>query len=409
MLINVNVGAAEETISKSFEFKIRATKKFVEAAECALQASRFVYNCALEQRIRRYRQGKPIGFVEQSRELSEARAELPEVGGVLRTIQSDALERLDFAFDAFFRRFKSGETAGFPRFKSTHRYPTFSQKLEAGRRCPLEADVLTVPGVGRVRVRLSRPLTGKVKQLRIRKRADGWYVVLVCAIAKPAPLPKTRETVGLDVGLNAFATLSTGETVSNPRHLRRAEKALKRSQQALSRKKRGSRNRLKARRRVGLKHLEVQRARKDFHYRTAVSLVRRFDQIKVEDLKIRNLVRNEHLAKSIADAGWGQFLAILSYKAEEAGRQVTKVDPKFTSQTCSACGRRQKMALSRREFVCECGVVLDRDHNAARNIRSSGPAKLAEGLNQMPRRSRNGHRKSGTVTTTGPILPALRH
>jgi len=189
---------SKNTTIKTFEYRIRPNKQFIVACEKALEDSRFVYNCALEQRIRVYNaSGKTISFYEQSRQLTQARNELPELKGVLRTIQSDALERLDEAFDAFFRRLKRGEKPGFPRFKGRNRYHTFSQKYEKVRRCPIKGDKLTVPGVGTCRVRLSRPVEGRCKQLRITRRADGWYALLVCEIPKPAPRAFTGETVGL--------------------------------------------------------------------------------------------------------------------------------------------------------------------------------------------------------------------
>lgn len=383
---------ANDIIVKTFKYKIRATAKFTAAAARALDASRDVYNAALEQRITRYRQGKPIGAFEQSRELTAAR-ELPWVGSTLRAIQQDALQRLDHAFHDFFRRHESGEVPGFPRFKGSRRYKMFGQQIERCRRCPLVGDILTIPGVCSVRVRLSRPVGGRVKYLLITHRPDGWYALMICELPKPESLPETGASIGIDVGLTAFATLSNGETIENPRHLRRAAKALKRSHQALNRKKKRSANRVKAIRRLSLRYSKVSRSRTDFHHKTALDLIRRFDSIKVEDLRIPNLLKNHHLARSIADAGWGQFLAITQFKAENAGRVFEKVESRYTSQTCSACGHRQKMPLSVRLFVCEsCTHTLGRDHNAAINIRASGPKFTpAERLKQTPHGSRNRH------------------
>lgn len=372
---------ADDIITKTFEYKIlRPSQAIIEAAKNAMESARWVYNSALEQRIMRFRQGKPIGHAEQSRELTEART-LPEVAACLRNIQQDALERLDLAFQSFFKRAKKGQARGFPRFKGARRYSTFSQKIERQRNCPLDGDRLIIPGVGACRVRLSRPIQGRVKQLRITRRADGWYALLVCELSRPAPFPITGNSVGIDMGLRRFATLSTGESIDNPRHLRRAAKALKRSQQALSRKVKRSTNRAKARHRLALKYLKVQRARKDFHHKTALELVRRFDRIAVENLHITNMLKNHALAKSIADAGWGQFLAITQSKAENAGRTFERVPAAYTSQACSACGHHQKMPMALRVFVCsKCNHVLCRDVNAAINIGRGAPEKPAEPL-----------------------------
>jgi len=385
--------ADASVIIKTFEFKLRVNNKFVTACEKTLDSARHVYNAALHQRINWYHHtvSKSIGYYEQSRQLTEAR-ELPEVNACLRSIQQDALERLDQAFKAFFRRSKRGEKPGFPRFRARHRYHTFSQKLEKVRGCPLKGDKLTVPGVGTCRVRLSRELEGTVKQLRITRRADGWFALLVCELPRPAPLPKTGDEVGIDVGLESFATLSTGETIDNPRFLREGERSLKTAQRQVSRRKKGSHRRRKAVRLLQKQHLTVSRKRKNFHFETATPLVREFDVIAVEDLKIKNLIRNPHLAKSICDAGWGSFLNILSHKAESAGREMERVSPAFTSQDCSRCGERVRKSLAVREHVClVCGLVIHRDHNAALNIKSkagvrpSGREKVVPASPDEPR------------------------
>jgi putative transposase len=305
----------------------------------------------------------------------------------LRAIQGDALERLDLAYDVFFKR-----GHGFPRFKGRDRYHTFSQQIEAVRGCPLKGDKLTVPGVGTVRVRLSRPPEGTVKQLRITRRADGWYALLVCRINRPEPLPPTGLTIGVDVGLTHFATLSNGETVDNPRHQKRAEERLAKEQRRLSRKKKGSANRKKARGKVALRHLKVSRARKDFHHKEARKIVDRFDRIRVEDLNIKGMVRHPTLAKAISDVGWSQFFTITQGKAESAGRVFERRDPRYTSQTCSECGHRQKMPLAIRTFVCKaCQFVCDRDHNAAINLDRAGHARIKTPV-ELPR----GDREAGT-------------
>lgn len=369
--------AEKQHITKTFEYKIRTNKKFVEAAISTLGASRFVYNCALEHRIRYYQAtGKTVNYYEQSRQLTEARKALPEVRKTLRTIQADALERLDFAFNAFFRRLKAGEKPGFPRFKSHDRYDTFSQKIEKERKCPLVGDKLTVPGVGTCRVRLSRPIEGKVKQLRITRRADGWYALLICDIPKQESLPRTGCEVGIDMGIECFATLSTGEQIPNPRHLKQAEEKLRQRHRILSRRKKGSQNRTKQRHKVALTYLKVQRSRKDAHFKLAARLVKENDRIVVEDLNIKGMVQNRHLAKAISDVGWGSFINILTHKAEDAGKQVVKVNPKNTSQECSGCGAIVKKSLSVRTHKCECGLILHRDHNAAINILRRGTPEV---------------------------------
>ena len=368
---------SKDTTIKTFEFKLRANKQFVEAAERELEHSREIYNAALAERISCYKiTGVSLGYNEQSRHLTEAR-ELPEVKRHLRAIQQDALERVDGAFKGFFRRFQNGEKPGFPRFKGKDRYHTFSQKYEKVRPCPIKGDKLTVPGVGSCRVRLSRPIEGRCKQLRITRRVDGWYVLLVCEMPKPEPLAPTGQTIGVDVGISSFATLSNGEEIDNPRHLESALENLKRRQRRLSRRKKGSKRRAKQRIKVARAHLKVSRCRKDFHHKTSTDLVRRFEAITVEDLNIRGMVKNRRLARAISDVGWGSFFTMTKGKAENAGRRFEKVDPRYTSQICSRCGNRQKMPLAMRVYECgKCGLVIGRDHNAAITIDRAGQARI---------------------------------
>jgi len=278
--------------------------------------------------------------------------------------------------------------------KGRDRYHTFSQKIEKVRGCPLKGDKLTVPGVGSCRVRLSRPIEGTVKQLRITRRADGWFVLLVCEMPQPEALPATGESVGIDVGLENFATLSTGEVIENPRHLRKAERRLVRAQRKVSRRKKRSHRRKKAVRLLQKQHLTVSRQRKDFHHQTANPIIKDFDEIAVEDLRIKNLIRNPHLAKSISDAGWGSFLSILTSKAENAGRRVERVNPAFSSQDCSQCGERVRKSLAVRQHVClVCGFVASRDHNAAINLKNRRAGGSGMGTVRLPDEPRTGRRR----------------
>lgn len=374
-----------DTVIRTYEYKLRANKSFIVACEKALEDARFVYNCALEHRISLYRQASiQVGYFEQSHQLTEARQGLLEVRGCLRAIQEDALNKVDEAFKGFFRRAAKGQT-GFPRFKAKGRCHTFSMQIGHNDRCPLKGDRLRVPGVGSCRVRLSRPFQGTVKRLRITRRADGWYVLLACETSKPEPLPKTGQSVGVDVGISAFATLSTGEVIQNPHYHQRAESKLARLQRRASRKQLGSRNREKANQKTALAYLKVANARKDFHHKVAKDLVGRFDRIAVEDLNIKAMGRSRSLGKAIYDVAWGRFFLITKVKAESAGRLFEKVPAAYTSQTCSKCGCRQKMPLHVRTFNCaSCGYSQDRDHNAAINIRRSTPKSKSVESSQRP-------------------------
>ena len=194
------------------------------------------------------------------------------------------------------------------------------------------------------------------------------------------PLPPTGQNTGIDVGLKVFLITADGEVVENPRHYRKAEKALQKAQRQVSRRKKGSKRRRKAVAWLAKKHQQVKRQRADFHHKTALLLLRQYDVIYLEDLRVANLLQNSHLAKSISDAGWGQVRPILEGKAACAGRRVIAVPPAYTSQDCSSCGTRVEKSLSVRTHVCpSCGLVLDRDENAARNIKWAGQALQGAG------------------------------
>ncbi len=239
----------------------------------------------------------------------------------------------------------------------------------------LDNGFLVLSKIGRVAVRWSRPLDGTPKTVTISHEADGWYVSFSCVDVQAQLLPTTGRETGIDVGLKVFLITSAGAVTENPRHQRKAEKHLKKAQRRVSRRKKGSKRRRKAVQLLKRKHQKVQRQRADFHHKTANTLLCQYDTIYLEDLRVANMVRNRHLAKSIADAGWAQFRAILEAKAACAGRQVVVVPPAYTSQDCSGCGERIPKSLSVRTHVCtSCGLVMDRDENAARNIQWAGQA-----------------------------------
>jgi putative transposase len=355
---------------KIYEYKLRANKAFVREAERTLLSCQHLYNACLEQRINHYRQtGLAVSWAQQSRELTELRADDPCFKAVSRGFQKEVLRRLDLAYQAFYRRVKSRDKAGFPRFRSRDRYNSFGWSLDPRHKDFLRGDKIHVPSVGSCRVRLSRPLEGTPKQARILRKADGWYVQITCSVPLPTPLQKTGKTVGVDVGINSFAALSTGEVISNPCILQHNARRLADAGRRLSRRKQGSKRRKKAQGLLAKRHLHIQRIRKHFHYQVANKLVREFDGIHVEKLNVSDMVVNPRFAKAIYDVAWGSFFSITQFKAEWAGREFVKKDPRYTSQTCSVCQHRQKMPLWLRVFLCEkCQYQEDRDINAAINI-----------------------------------------
>ena len=229
--------------------------------------------------------------------------------------------------------------------------------------------------IGRLAVRWSRPLQGVPKTVTIAQEADGWYALISCAAVPARPLPPTGRETGIEVGLKVFLVTAGGEVVGNPRLHRRGEKQLAKANKRVSRRQKGSNRRRKAVKLLGKHHQTVQRQRADFHHKTALMLLHQYDTISREDVRVANLVRNRPLAKSISDAGWAQFRAILAAKAACAGRRVVVVPAQYTSQDWSGCGARVPQALSVRSHIGPaCGLVLDRDANAARTIFRAGQA-----------------------------------
>ncbi len=234
---------------------------------------------------------------------------------------------------------------------------------------------LVLSKIGRIGIRWSRALEGTPKTVTISRAADGWYVCFSCAEVSVQPLPPTGQETGIDLGIEAFATLSDGTRIFSPGGSCKAERALKTAQRRVSRRKRGSNRRTQAVKLLAKAHLTVKRQRTDFHHKEALALVQTTDALYHEDLQVRTMVKNHHLAKRISDAGWAAFLSILSYKAACAGRSVIAVNPAFTSQTCSGCGVLVQKGLSVRWHSCpDCGTSLHRDHNAAKNRERAGQA-----------------------------------
>jgi putative transposase len=272
----------------------------------------------------------------------------------------EVLYQVDRAFKAFFRRCKNGGKPGFPRYKSFRRYDSLTytngyKLLSNGK--------LYIQGAGHVKIKLQRPVEGKIKTVTIKRKAGKWYVCFSVE-CQPHPLPLSNEKVGIDVGLSSFLTLSNGGKVENPRYYRKAQAKLRVCQRKVARRKKGSRRRRKAVALLQRAHVKIQDQRSDFHHKVSRELVNYYGKIVVEDLNVKGLTAGM-LAKSVNDAGWRQFLNFLSYKAESAGREFHKVDPRGTSQIC-VCGASVPKTLADRWHVCPaCGLSADRDEVSA--------------------------------------------
>ncbi|HEX5546466.1 MAG TPA: transposase [Ktedonobacterales bacterium] len=370
-----------ESLRKTYKYKLNPTPEQERDLARVLGLCRALYNTALEQRITAWeRCHVSVSRFEQEAELKDIRAAFPEYATIHSHILQDVLARLDKTYQDFFRRSTRssvGQIPGFPRFQGRNRYHSFTYK-EYGNGARLDNGFLVLSKIGRVAVRWSRPegpWEGTPKTVTLSREADGWHVCFSCAEVPAQPLPPTGKETGIDIGLKVFLITADGQVVENPRLYRRGEKQLAKAQRRVSKRKKGSKRRGKAVRWLGKAHQHVKRQRADFQHKTALSLLRTYDTIYLEDLRVANMVRNRLLAKSISDASWGQFRIILEVKAAWAGRRVVAVPPAYTSQDCSGCGERVPKSLSVRTHVCTtCGLVLDRDENAARNIQWAGQA-----------------------------------
>jgi putative transposase len=358
-----------ETVRKTYKEKLRPAPAQERALDDVLWRCRTLYNTALEQRVTAWQRCHvSVSRFQQEAELKAIRAEMPEYAAIHSHVLQDVLARLDKTYQAFFRRVQRGEKAGFPRFKGRNRWHSFTFK-EYGNGARLDNGALVLSKIGRLSVHWSRPIAGTPKTVTISKEADGWYVAISCADVPTVSLPLTGQETGIDLGLESFATLADGRQIANPRIFWLAEMGLKRAQRRVSRRTKGSHRRRKAVVLLAKAHQHVHNQRRNVHHQEACKLVQQYDVIYHEDLRVRNMVQNHSLAKSIADAGWSAFLTILTFKAASAGKRVQAVNPAFTSQACSGCGAMVSKGLSVRWHTCpDCGTSLHRDHNAALNI-----------------------------------------
>jgi len=361
----------------TLEFKLKGKLAQYRIIDDMIRTAQFVRNKALRYWI----DNEGVKLSDLYKQCAVMAREFEWAGKLNSMARQASAERAIFAIQRFFANCKAKKPGkkGYPQFKKHTRsleYKTTGWKLSADKRSLTFIDGFeagTFKLVGSRDLHFYAPT--EIKRVRVVRRADGYYVQLCISVERTEEAVPTGKSIGIDVGLNHFYTDSNGNTVPNPRYLRKSEKALKRAQKRVSRKKKGSKNRKKAINRLGKKHLKVGRQRKDFAVKTALCVVKSSDFVAYEDLQVRNMVKNHKLAKSISDAAWSQFAQWLQYFGKVYGKTVIAVAPMYTSQDCSACGNAVKKSLSVRTHVCSCGAVLDRDHNAALNI-------LAKGLKQ---------------------------
>ena len=365
-------------MKKTFQYRVFPTRKQTTTLEQTLTGCRWLYNHLLEQRKDSWEsEKKGLSCFDQCNTFKLLKKEHHFLEEIHSQVLQNVATRIDLAFKAFFRRVKSGETPGYPRFRGKFRYDSFTYPQSGFK---LLKNVVQLSKIGGVKIKLHRPIEGKIKTCTVRRTPTGkWFVTFVCDIDhKPVEQP-IEPAVGIDMGLESFATLSNGEQIENPRFFKKEEKALAKAQRKLSAQKKASKARAKARKIVARIHERITWKRHNFVHQESRKLVDRFNTVCVEDLSINDMQKDNFrcINKSISDAAWRMFLDCLRYKAAWAGSHCIQVNPAFTSQICSHCGTRQKLKLSDRVYHCSCcGLSLDRDVNAALNILTVGMHSL---------------------------------
>lgn len=352
---------------KTFKYRIYPQKATAQIIDNTIETCRRLYNRELEFKIKKYQEEQVlIGRKDIQHYVQEQRKIDTYLQAVYTQVLHEVGIRMIKSYDNFFRRVKLGnEKPGFPKFKGRQHYDSFCY-TQGGFK--VENNTLRLSMIGDIKIRLHRPIGGKIKTCTIIRKNDKYYVCFSCE-AEAKPLPATGSSIGIDVGVTDYCITSNGDFFPKLNGYRKAEKRLKYLQRQVSRRKKSSKRRNKAVLLLARQHEKVANQRKDIAHKVSTELIKNNDLIAHEDLQIKNMVHNQHLAKSINDAGWNKLFEFLAYKASDAGRKVIPVPPAYTSQICSGCGEMVHKKLSERWHNCPyCKLSLHRDVNAARNI-----------------------------------------
>jgi putative transposase len=379
-------------IRLSYKYRLKPSPGQATVLQEQLRLCRLTYNALLEHSFNERRAGCGTPTYKALTYLIPAmKARKPELNNVFSQVLQNVAKRVRGGFEGYWARKRAGLKAHLPRFRGEDRYdsltyPQFGFRVKDG--------VLCLSKIGDVRVVQHRPVEGRVKTLTVtRSRTGKWYAVFSCEV-EAKPIQNRLPAVGVDLGLNSLVALSDGTLIEAPRSYRNAESRLRRVQRSLSRKRRGSRNREKTRLRVASVCEKVADQRRDYAFKTARSIVDRYERVYVEDLNVQGMMGNRRLSKSLGDAGWGMLRNALTYMAERSEGVTAFVNPRGTSQTCSGCGAYVEKSLSVRVHRCPgCGLTIDRDVNAARNMLKRG---LGIGLERAE------YTPVGEVTATQP-------
>jgi len=365
---------------KTFKYRIYPTSKQKKFLQTYLDACRWVYNKTLETRKKSWEdEKKSLSLYDTQKLLTLWKKDKLELNDVFSQCLTNAQNRLDKAFKAFFRRVKSGDKPGYPRFQGRDRYNSFTFPQYGFK---LIDNKLKMSKIGAVRIKQHRPIEGKIKTLTIRKDStDKWFACFVCE-SEINSLPIIDKSIGIDVGLINFATFSDGTKIDNPRFFKQDEDKLAKCQRKFSKVKKGSFKRKKLKKIVAKIHSKIVNKRTDFAHKLSRRIINENQVIVFEKLDIKNMQQGafKGVRKSIGNVAWNQFMNFVKYKAEWAGRQTIFINPRNTSKMCSRCHNLVDKDLSIRTHSCSCGLVLDRDHNAAINILRLGMESLSVAL-----------------------------
>ena len=361
-------------IRRTFKYRIFPNKSQIKKFERSLDSCRWLYNHFLEQRKNSWEINKKSLFrYEQSRTIPILKKNNLFLNDTYSQVLQDVSVRIDLAFRAFFKRIKSGGKPGYPRFKGKFRYNSFTYPQSGFK---ILKNIIQLSKIGNIKIKICRPINGKIKTCTIRRTATNkWFVNLSCEIDNKFIKQSVEPSAGIDMGLEHFITISNGEHIKNPRFFRKEEKTLSKAQRKFSAQKKASKSRAKARKVVARIHERISNKRHNFTHQLSREIINKYNTVCVEDLSINNMQKDNFrcLNKSISDAAWQMFIDNLDYKAAEAGKRVIKINPAYTSQICSQCGTKQKLKLSDRSYLCSCcGLSINRDINAAKNILTLG-------------------------------------
>ena len=371
----------------SYKYRIYPNDIQRKALDSTFGFCRFLYNCALEERISYYKKyGKSLSYNIQAKELLEIKECFSEAANVYAQTLQQTLKQLDAAFVNFFRRIKnSKDKPGFPRFKNQDRFRSilFPQcNLISGGIKRLENNKIKISKIpGEIKTIWHRPFQGRCKQVRIVKQNEKYYIILVCEDVPKEHRTPTGKTIGIDLGIENFITMDDGTQFHHPKPYKTAKEKLKYLQQRRAAKQHGSNNDKKIKIQIAKQHEKVANIRKDYQHKITKQLIKEYDTIYIEKLNIKGMLEAKSFEvknSNITDASWGNFVAILKYKAENANSLIIEVNPRNTSLTCSHCGKiKEMLTLKDRIFKCEaCSFEMDRDQNAAVNIRRAGTALM---------------------------------